>query len=373
MVAQPVKLGVIGCGDVMAAYMAHAREHLVDGLVEVTWACDSRRERGEVMRQRYGVAHFTTEADELLSSNQVDAVLVLTSMESHASVATAALRAGKHVLVEKPMGVSLAEAGALLETARSSPGMLVCAPFVMFSPTYRILWERVQRGDIGKVLTARARYGHAGPTWGAWYYQGSGGAIFDLAPYSLTSLTGLLGPVRRVMAMAGTAIPERMVDGEIVPVSIEDNAHVLLDFGESVFAVVTAAFTMQQYRSPGLELYGAKGVLQLIGDDWHPDGYELWLNEVGAWQVFKETDPGWLWTAGLRHMVECIRSGRKPLNSPEQAYHVLEIMLKARQSGKEGVAQTIQSRFPKLEFEHVKVEARGEHLVHDRTHRRDQF
>ena len=63
-------------------------------------------------------------------------------MESHASVATAALRAGKHVLVEKPMGVSLAEAGALLETARSSPGMLVCAPFVMFSPTYRILWEQ---------------------------------------------------------------------------------------------------------------------------------------------------------------------------------------------------------------------------------------
>ena len=50
--AQPVKLGVIGCGDVMTAYMAHARELRVDGLVEVTWACDRRRERGEVMRQR---------------------------------------------------------------------------------------------------------------------------------------------------------------------------------------------------------------------------------------------------------------------------------------------------------------------------------
>ena len=63
----------------------------------------------------------------------------------------------------------------------------------------------MQRGDIGKVLTARARYGDAGPTWGAWYYQGNGGAIFDLAPYNLTSLTGLLGPVQRVLAMTGTA------------------------------------------------------------------------------------------------------------------------------------------------------------------------
>ena len=76
--AQPVKLGVIGCGDVMTAYMAHARELLLDGLVEVTWACDSRRERGEAMQQRYGVPHFTSEGDELLVSAEVDAVLVLT-------------------------------------------------------------------------------------------------------------------------------------------------------------------------------------------------------------------------------------------------------------------------------------------------------
>jgi len=355
----------------MSAYMAHVKELRAEGLVEVTWACDRRPERGELMRQRYGVAHFTTDEEELLASDDVEAVLVLTSMQAHAPLAKAALLAGKHVLVEKPLGVTLEEAGALLETSRSSPGMLVCAPFVMFSPTYRILWERVQRGDIGKVLTARARYGHAGPTWGAWYYQGKGGAIFDLAPYSLTSLTGLLGPVQRVMAMTGTAIPERSVDGETVRVSIEDNAHLLLDFGESVFAVVTAAFTMQQYRSPGLELYGSQGVLQLNGDDWHPEGYELWLNEVGAWQVYKETDPGWLWTAGLRHMVECIRLKRKPLINPEQAYHVLEIMLKARESGRDGTAKAIQSRFPRLQFEHVKVEAQGEHLVHDRTHRRE--
>jgi predicted dehydrogenase len=368
---QPVNLGIIGCGDVMTAYMAHARQLRGEGLVQVTWACDRRPEREAFMRQRYGVPHFTLDYQELLASDQVDAVLVLTSMEGHAPLASAALQAGKHVLVEKPLGVTLEEAVVLLETAKTSPGYLVCAPFVMLSPTYQILWERIQRGDIGRVLTARARYGHAGPTWGAWYYRSSGGALFDLAPYNLTSLTGLLGPARRVIAMTGTAIAERVVDGEAVHVSIEDNTHVLVDFGENVFAVVTAAFTMQQYRTPALELYGTGGTLQMLGDDWHPEGYELWLNEVGAWQVYKETDPGWLWTAGLRHLVECIHQGRRPVVSPEQAYHVLEIMVKARESGRDGTAKLIQSRFPRLQLGSAQVDARGEHLVHDRTHKRE--
>ena len=369
---RPVRIGVIGCGDVMTAYLAHAQLLRAEGLVQVTWACDKRPEREAFMRAHYGVPHFSTDYRDLLASDQVDAVLILTSMEGHAPLASAALQAGKHVLVEKPLGVTLDEAAELLEVSKTSPGYLVCAPFVMLSPTFQILWERVQRGDIGRVLTARARYGHAGPTWGAWYYRSNGGALFDLAPYNLTSLTGLLGPARRVIAMTGTAITERNVDGESVHVTIEDNAHVLVDFGETVFGVVTATFTMQQYRTPALELYGTKGTLQLLGDDWHPEGYELWLNDVGAWQVYKETDPGWLWTAGLRHLVECIQQGQPPQVTPEQAYHVLEIMVKAKESGGDGTEKIIQSRFPKPRLGTAQVDARGEHLVHDRTHKREK-
>jgi predicted dehydrogenase len=369
--SHPVRIGIIGCGDVMTAYMAHALLLRGEGLAEVTWACDRRPEREEFMRQRYGVRRFTHEPEELLASEDVDLALVLTSMESHAPLALRALRSGKHVLVEKPIGVNLEEAAELLEAANTGPGWLLCAPFVMLSPTYRAIWQRVRRGEIGKLLTARARYGHAGPTWGPWYYQ-HGGAIFDLAPYNLTSLTGLLGPVRRVAAMTGVAIPERVLEGRTVPVTVEDNAHLLLDFGESCLAVVTAAFTMQQYRTPALELYGAQGVVQMLGDDWDPEGYEMWLNSAGAWLVYKESDPGWLWTAGLRHMVECIRAGVAPLLNPAQAYHVLEVMLKAREAGRTGKAQEIESVFPVPD---LPLEAEGDiaaHLVHDRTHQREK-
>ena len=101
------------------------------------------------------------------------------------------------------------------------------------------MWQRIKRGDIGQVLLARANYGHAGPSWGPWFYQHGGGALFDLGVYNVTSLTGFIGPVKRVTAMTGVAIPERVVDGQMIEVEAEDNAHVLLDFGNSVFAVVS--------------------------------------------------------------------------------------------------------------------------------------
>jgi len=314
------------------------------------------------------VPAFTTHPATLLDSDQVDAVLVLTSMPEHGRLAIQALQAGKHVLVEKPMAVSLEEAQSLLQAARISQGLLVCAPFVMLSPTYRTIWARLQHADIGRVLSARARYGHSGPTWGSWYYR-NGGAIFDLAPYNLTSLTGLLGPARRVQAMTGTAIPERIVDGVPTRSTVEDNAHILIDFGDATFAVVTAGFTMQQYRCPALELYGSSGTLQMMGDDWDPEGYELFQNSVGAWQIYKETDPGWLWTDGLRHLVECVHNKSKPLITPEQAYHVLEIMVKARQSGQDGREKMIESSFPAPQLE-APLEGEPVHLVHDRTHQR---
>jgi len=130
--------------------------------------------------------------------------------------------------------------------------------------------------------------------------------------------------------------------------------------------VVTSGFTLQQYRCPALEIYGTTGTIQMLGDDWDPDGYELWQNSVGAWQVFKETAPDWLWTDGLRHFIECIRLGTQPAVTPEHALHVLEIMLKAQESGRIGRALEIESTFSPPSFEE-KQSAEPAHLVHDRS------
>ena len=138
----------------------------------------------------------------------------------------------------------------------------------------------------------------------------------------------------------------------------------LIDFGEARFASVTTGFTMQRYRSPAIELYGADGVLQLLGDDWAPEGYELWRNAKGAWELFPESDPGWQWTEGLRHLVECIERGREPVIRPEHAYHALEIMLAAQAAAADGRTREIGSDFPRPQLAELEDSADGRR-VHD--------
>jgi predicted dehydrogenase len=285
-------------------------------------------------------------------------------MQEHAEITRAALEAGKHVLVEKPMAMTLGEAAAIVELARNSPGYLLPAPHVVLSPTYQAIWRRLDRGDLGKIYSARGFYGWAGPYWGPWFYKPGGGSMFDLGVYNVTTLTGLLGPAKRVMAMSGIAIPERVVDGRMTSVETDDNAQLLLDFGDACYAVITTGFTIQRYRVPGIELYGAQGTIQMIGEDWAPTGYELWQNSEGCWRTY-EAKGSWPWTDGIRHMIECIEQGTPPVVTPEHAFHVLEIMLKSMESGRSGQALPIDSTFEPPRFENATDLGDAAHLDHD--------
>lgn len=350
--AQKVGLGIVGCGNVMQDYYMPLIAQLQGrGLVEVVVACDTVEARRDIVRNQCGITAFTTDYRDVVRADAVELVVVLTPTQVHGPIARVALEAGKHVLVEKPMALTLEEAAELLGTARRSQGHLLCAPFVALSPTYQAIRRHLRQGDIGTVYSARAFYGWRGSDWAPWIYRRpGGGALHHAAVYNVTTLTGLLGPARRVTAMSGIAMPEREITGERVRVEADDNAHVLLDFGASVYAVVTTGYTIQQYHGPAVELYGSTGVINMLGADWEPRGYELWQNSVGAWQSYPESAPDWPWTDGLRHLVACIQQQIPPLIRPEQAYHVLEVLLKAEASGRDGQARTIESTFVPPEF-----------------------
>ena len=172
----------------------------------------------------------------------------------------AALEAGKHVLVEKPMSSDLVEAAELVELARHSPGHLVPAPHVVLSPTY----QRI----VAAYSPGRYRYTLLGPCilWlvrprlgGSGSINPGGGSMYDLGVYNVVTLTGLLGPAKRVTGMVGTAIKERMVEGEMTKVESDDNAHICIEFAGTCYAVITTGFTIQKYRTPAVEIYGSTG------------------------------------------------------------------------------------------------------------------
>ena len=348
------RLAVIGLGSVFQGpYRSRIEQLRQQGKAEIQVVCDRDESKRLWAAERFPAARMSDDALATCVADDVDTVVILTSMVAHGELAAAALRAGKNVLVEKPMATRLDEAAELVELADRGPGLLICAPHVLLSPTYREMHARVNAGFVGPILSARARYGWAGPWWGEWFYRPGGGAMFDLGVYNLTSLCGFMGSVQRVVALSGVAIPQREVNGEMMSVEADDNSHILLDFGDSRFAHIFTGFTIQRYRSPAIELYGATGVLQMLGDDWAPEGFEQWLNERGVWEVEPEVEPNWPWTEGIGHLVDCVERGIQPATSPRQAYHALEVMLAAQESARSGRVVDIASSFPQPDYSNL--------------------
>lgn len=161
MTNELVRIGIVGCGSVMRyPYTRQIRRMIANGIaIEVTRACDTNPDAARAVRDRFGDIPFSTDYRAVVEASDVDLVLVLTAMPAHGPVAKAALQNGKHVLVEKPMAVTLEQAVELVELAKHSPSLLLPAPHVLLSPTYQAIWRRVHHGDIGQVLQARAIYG----------------------------------------------------------------------------------------------------------------------------------------------------------------------------------------------------------------------
>ncbi len=210
----PIRIGIIGCGSVASGPYRDIIQTRLRDHVQVTMTCDIKEARAKRLGATLGAQRTTTRYQDVLDSPDVDLVLVTTAMQVHGEIAKAGLKAGKHVLVEKPMSVHMAEADELVALQKKSAGLLVCAPHIVLSRTYQEMWRRIHGGEIGTPYTARARYGWSGPWWGQWFYEQGGGALFDLGVYNVTALTGWLGPAKRVTAMTGVVNPKRLVEGK---------------------------------------------------------------------------------------------------------------------------------------------------------------
>lgn len=368
----PVTIGVIGCGSVAQnAYLPLMVNLMSHGDVKEIVGCDIDEERLKTVQAKFPINRVTTDPDALINDPEVDIVVILTSMSLHGSLAIQALKAGKSVLVEKPMSTTIEEGRELLRVAEESAGYLVCAPHVLLSPDFQEMYRKVAAGGVGKPLLGRARYGWDGPDWSKWFYAPGGGPLFDLGVYNVTSLTGLLGPARRVTCMSTLTRPERVVEGELIQVQTDDTFQIVIEHESGALSTVTTAFGIQKYRGAAVEVYGLDGTIQMLGDDWAPAGLEYWSNDVGAWQIIESEGRYWPWTDGLAHLVDCVRTHTEPYTRPEQAFHVLEIMLGAMKAAETGMAQEIESRFVQSPPKPGRAR-NNEHRIHDRVHEEAQ-
>jgi predicted dehydrogenase len=282
------------------------------------------------------------------------------------------LTAGVHLVTEKPLASTLAQASELCAVAAANGLLVVCAPYEMLKPEWAEARRLISAGAVGKVAFARLQSSHGGPAamaWPAdptWFYQDGAGPLLDMGVYGIDRITGLLGPARRVTALSGLNQPVRYArggafDGLEISATADDNTLLLLDFGEATFAFVDATFNVLASKSAALELYGAAGTL-IVNRPGVPAGpgrlpLELFRADAAAGMS------GWITPMSLdakppqdrtallarailvEHLAECLATGTPPATGPDRARHMLEIMLAAQTAAKEGRTVNLETTF----------------------------
>ena len=368
----PVRVGFVGAGNVLPAYLQALDRLAGRGRAEQgPVVARSEGSREALVRLRPGLQAVAS-LDELLEDASVEVVVVVTPPASHAELSEKLIAAGRHVVCEKPVATDARAAAGLFAMAEEAGLMLLAAPFVHLSPTFRRLWTVVADGEIGRVHAACAHYGNPGSTWARWYHEDPLATLGDVGIYNLKSLAALLGPVREVTAVAATALPQRRA-GEAGSYGVRDpdTWQLVLRHEGGALSSVLASHATYAYRRPAIELYGTDGTANLLGDDWDPGGLEVWRDEAQAWELREPDDATWLWTDGLREAVAALQTGRAPLANPALDVHLIELIAAAGASAESGGPVSVESGFEPWSELRLEQAALGHH-VHDRTRPADE-
>jgi predicted dehydrogenase len=370
----PVKLALVGCGSIsQRGILPHLGVEDARARAELVAVCDIETARARATSDRFDVPTWYSDYEAMLRESELDAVLLATPIPFHFPQALAAISAGKHVYVQKAMTTSLAEADALIEVARDRDVRLVASPGQMLSPGYGRIRELVRDGSLGRpywALASTAWIGHEHEPFRAdeeavdpsWYYRAGGGPLLDMGVYSLHALTGILGPVRRVLGLSGIGLPVRRWAEREIEVEMDDNTLLLLEFDERVFAVLGSHFCTPGSRLGWgfFGLYGSDGALEVTalepdtaspvratlrdGRSWTETVLDLpaLLPTLGA--AHAELPEAHVW-ADINEFLDCVLEGRESVASGEHARHVIEIIEKGYLAARSGRAQELRTTF----------------------------
>ena len=352
MASRTLRGGVIGCG-LIAACHATALTKVPGARVVAT--ADIVEERAKAFAQRYGADAYYTDADQLLSRDDVDFVIVTTANNTHAPLTIKALEAGKHVMVQKPMALNVAESRAMVAAAKASGKTLMVSFMELFHPAFKKAKELVDQGLIGDVFFVKAIMAWYMPSVDAWRFDpkiSGGGILMDGHSHHIAFFKWLVGedPL--------TVYSEHGALNSTSPV--EDTGVTLLRTSKALAEISGSARLLepcQQMDFPfkeSIEIFGSKGAIHIkplerpslrvySTAEGIPEALSGWFAPRLEWVPFEERgvslhynadeDP---WTGEHKHFVECIREGKPVVTDGEFGLKVMEITAGAYRSMREG-------------------------------------
>lgn len=268
-----LKIGIIGCGKV--AQIRHIPEGLANPKATIAGYYDYNESRAQEIAAKYGGKVYKRYED-MLKDPQIDAVCVLTPNNTHAKISIAALRAGKHVLCEKPMATTIEDCESMVLASKESGKSLMIGLNQRFARAHEVAKQLLEENAIGRIIAFRTTFGHSGAdNWSvdgrnSWFFNKESalfGVLGDLGIHKTDLIHYLTGQhIVRVIANTGT-LDKKNDQG--LPIPVEDNAICVFTLSDGIIGTMTASWTFYGKEDNSTVFYGTNGIMRIYQDPDH--------------------------------------------------------------------------------------------------------
>ena len=344
-----MKVGIIGCGKI--AQTRHIPEYLANPDAEIAGFFDLDYERASSLAEKFGGKAFHS-VGELLSDASIEAVSVCTANKAHAENTIDALKAGKHVLCEKPMATTIEDCEKMLTTAKAVGKKLMIDQNQRLVETHQKAKELIQSGLIGRVISFRTIFGHQGPeTWSitpgnaTWFFdrkQSAMGAMADLGVHKTDLIQYILDQkVVRTTARVVT-LDKRDAGGNLI--GVDDNAFCIYEMSGGVVGTMMASWTYYGAEDNSTIIYGEKGIMRIFDDPEVSIKVELKNGGVIDYRLDKiQTNDNQTSTGIIDAFCECIKKDTRPLIDGEDVLAAMRAVFASIESSEKGITVEVEA------------------------------
>lgn len=340
---KPINIAVIGCGywgpNLIRNFNANSN-------CKIEICCDLNPNRLARMKELYPQINTTTDYEEVLSSDQIDAVAIATPVRTHAEIAASCLKANKHILVEKPITTSVEECNELISLAKERNKILMVGHTFEYTASVNKIREIIESGELGDILYIASHRLNLG------LFQDDINVVWDLAPHDISIILYLLNKMPISVNAQGKAHYKK---------NIEDVAWVSLNFNDNLVAFLHHSW-LDPYKIRKMTLVGSKKML--IYDDVEPNEkikiFDKGIQVPPYYDTFAEFHftyrYGDIYSPRIeeyeplarecQHFIDCIQTNQQPISNGYDGLKVITILEAATQSLKNS-GKSVTIKLPK--------------------------
>ena len=341
------RIGIIGCGKI--AQVRHIPEYAENPYAELAGFYDLNTQRAAELAAQYGGKAYES-AEAMLADPAIDAVSVCVANHAHAPITIAALKAGKHVLCEKPMATTLEECEEMVRTAHEAGKFLMIGHNQRLAKAHAVAKELIDQGMIGRIVTFRTTFGHGGPeTWSVdpgkntWFFdknKAAMGAMADLGIHKTDLIQFLTGQhVVRTTARVVT-LDKKDASGQLI--GVDDNAICIYEMSGGTMGTMTASWTYYGAEDNSTILYGEKGIMRIYDDPAHSIVVKLADGTEKVYDVEQiQTNDNQTKSGVIDLWMNCLETNTPPEISGEEALYAMRAVFASLESAKAGTTVDI--------------------------------